>query len=238
MAGSINVMNDELADVLLKLVADPAEPPMLRARAAIALGPVLELADTDGFESLEEITGIADLDDVPGVPITEPAFDRIRESLRKLYEDTGNPKEVRRRVFEAAIRAPQLWHTKAIQTAYASGDPEWKLTAVFAMRWVKGFDAQILESLKNPDLEIQGEAVEAAGNWELKQAWPHIAALVKDRKTPKSLLLAAIGAVGNLRPKEAPRVLAHLMDSPDEEIAEAVEDALAMADFEEGDEDF
>ena len=44
------------------------------------------------------------------------------------------------------------------------------------MRFVRGFDEQILEALdsKNPDTHY--EVVLAAGNWEVDAAWPHVAA--------------------------------------------------------------
>jgi|SRR5215472_15366290 len=97
------------------------------------------------------------------------------------------------------------------------------------MRWVRGFDDQILEALKSGDAKIQREAIQAAGNWELAAAWSHILALLRDAASPKSLLLAAIGAVSSIRPAKAPSVLADLADSDDEEIAEAVDDAIGMA---------
>jgi hypothetical protein len=45
------------------------------------------------------------------------------------------------------VRAPQDWHENAVGSAYASGDDTWKLTAVFCMRFVRGFDGQIVEEL-------------------------------------------------------------------------------------------
>lgn len=53
------------------------------------------------------------------------------------------------------MRAPEQWHQNAIRAAYSNGDKEWILTAVFSMRWVRGFDDQILEALKSGDAEIQ-----------------------------------------------------------------------------------
>jgi HEAT repeat protein len=97
------------------------------------------------------------------------------------------------------------------------------------MRWVRGFDDRILEALKSADSEIHYEAVEAAGNWALDAAWPHLVALVQDARTEKSLLIAAIGAIASIRPAEAPAILVNLADSYDEEIAEAADDAMAMA---------
>ena len=90
---------------------------------------------------------------------------------------------------------------------------------------------QILEALKSPDPEIHFEAVEVAGNWGLAPAWPHVLAIVRNPKAPKPLLLAAIGAVSTIRPAEAAGVLVDLADSDDEEIAEAADEAIQMAEF-------
>ena len=229
LAGDLTVINDELADALMAIIRSPDEPEQLRAAAAIALGPVLEQADIDGFE---------DPDDVP---ISQSTFRNIQDLLHQLQFDNRIPNEVRRRILEASVRAPEEWHQNAIRAAYSSGDKEWILTAVFSMRWIRGFDDQILEALKRDDAEIQYEAILAAGNWGLAAAWSQMLALVRDSATPKSLLLAAIGAVASIRPGEARSVLADLSDSDDEEIAEAVDEAIGMAEAvpeEEDDEAF
>jgi hypothetical protein len=218
LAGDSAVINDDLANTLLAIVRSAAEPEPLRARAAVSLGPALEGADMGGFE---------DPDDSP---ISERMFHNIQNSLQKLFLDTGNPKEVRRRILEASVRAPKDWHRMAIRTAYSSGDRDWMLTAVFSMRWVSGFDREIVEALNNADPEIHFEAVNAAGQREVDAAWPHIAALIDDAGTPKPLLLAAIEAAGNIHPPEALEILADLADSDDDEIAEAADDALSMAE--------
>jgi hypothetical protein len=219
LAGDLVVMNDDLAGVLLGIVEDSSEPEQLRARAAISFGPVLDQADIDGFE---------DPDDVP---ISEKTFNRIQASLERLAQDERVPKEVRRRVLEASVRAPQDWHQSAIRTAFETGDREWVLTAVFAMRWIRGFDEEILQSLKSTDPETHFEAVSAAGARELDAAWPHVLDLVENaRTTPRPLLLAAIEAVGSIRSREAATVLGDLTESRDEEIAEAAEEAIMMAE--------
>ena len=166
LGGDSTVINDELADALLSILRNPRESDSLRGQAAISLGPALEYADMDGFE---------DPDDVP---ITEPMFGKIQEALHKLYMDAQTPKEVRRLVLEASVRAPDNWHKDAVAAAYRSDDEDWKLTAVFCMQFIRGFDKQILESLKSQNSDIHYHAVCAAGNWEIDAAWPHIAALV------------------------------------------------------------
>jgi hypothetical protein len=54
--------------------------------------------------------------------------------------DASVPTDVRRRILEASVRAPQDWHRDAIRAAYASDDDVWRLTAVFCMRSVRGFE--------------------------------------------------------------------------------------------------
>jgi len=218
LAGDFTVINDELAGMLLSIVGNDHESEELRGKAAISLGPTLDHADLDGF------------DDPDTTVISERMLSQIQETLRKLYLDADVPKEVRRRILEASVRAPQNWHHEAVRAAYFNGDEKWKLTAAFCMRFVRGFDEEILESLdaKNPDIHY--EAVCAAGNWQVDAAWPHIASLGTSDETEKDLLLAAIDAVANIRPGEAPEILLGLTESDDEDIVEAAHEAMAMAE--------
>jgi len=228
LAGNLVVINDDLADALMSVVRGADEPEELRARAAISLGPVLEQSYINEF------------DDPDDTPITERTFRNIQDMFQELYLDTGIPKEVRRRILEASVRAPEDWHKNAISSAYASGDQDWVLTAVFSMRWVRGFDKQILEALNSKNPEILDEALQAAGTWELGRAWSRIIALLKDAETPKHLLLSAIEAAGNIRPAEAWETVGDFTNSADEDIAEAAHEAIEMAGLMSGkdDEDF
>ena len=222
LAGDMVAINDALVEALLTIVGNAAEPEELRAKAAISLGPVLEQSDL-------EMGDAGEFDDPDDVPISEKTFRKIQQSLRKLYLDTNVPKLVRRRILEAAVRAPEDWQNQAIRTAYANDDPEWKLTAVFCMRYVRGFEKQILEALESQDPKIHYEAISAAGNWEVDAAWPHITALLASSATSKDLLLAAIEAVATIRPREAGPLLVDLADSDDEDIADAADEAMSMA---------
>jgi hypothetical protein len=69
------------------------------------------------------------------------------------------------------------------------------------------------------------------------RARPHLVALVQDAHTPKPLLIAAISAIADIRPAEAPTILVDLADSDDEEIAEAAEEAIGMAEIDSDEED-
>ncbi|MGP8245240.1 MAG: hypothetical protein ACLQVN_12070 [Bryobacteraceae bacterium] len=219
MAGDLVVMDDQMASLLLDIVRSAEEAVELRAKAAISFGPALEQSFVDEFD-----------DEFGKPPINKKTFDRIQQTLRNVYFDGLLPKQVRRKALEASVRAPQDWHRDAIRTAYASGDEEWKLTAVFGMRWVGGFDPEILETLDSPNPDIHYEAVQAAGAQAIAAAWPHIAALLASESTAKPLLLAAIEASASVCPAEARLVLADMAGSEDEDIADAVDEALLMAD--------
>ena len=225
LAGDFTVINDELVDALLSILRSGDRSEKVRGRAAISLGPVLEHADTVGFEDADDL------------PIAEGTFHRIQELLRRLYMDANVPKEVRRRILEASVRAPQDWHQDAVRAAYFSDDEAWRLTAVFCMRFLRGFDEQILEALDSKNPDIHCEAVLAAGNWEVDAAWPHVVALVTSEETDKALLLAAIEAVASIRPHEAAEILDDLADSDDEDIVAAVHEAMAMTEGPAGEDD-
>ncbi len=219
LAGEAVVLNEELADALLKIVKSPEESVELRSKSAISLGPGLEEAWLGDYEDPEDLPALS-----------QSFVQAIQQLFHDLYLDAGGPIDVRRAVLESSVRFPQDWHTDVVRTAYADKDPKWRLTAVFCMRFVKGFDAEILAALKSPDPAIHRNAIEAAGNWELDAAWPHIFNLVTSKKTEKSLLLAAIGAAATIRPAET-EIIEPFVDSYDEDISEAATEALAEAGF-------
>jgi len=216
LAGDYTVISDEMDNALLKVLEDGSETDAIRVRAAISFGPVLE-------------TMYLELDD-DEPPISESTLSRIHFTLEKVYQDTGNSKELRRRVVEGSVRFPQPWHEPAIREAWESGDPEWMLTAVFAMRHVRGFEESIMAALRSSDPLIHLEAVRAAGTWGLEAAWPHVVSLVQGRDTSKDLLIEAVSAVGSIRPAEARHVLEDLLDTGDEDVDEAAHEAIEMAD--------
>ncbi|MBN1919534.1 MAG: hypothetical protein JW889_16680 [Verrucomicrobia bacterium] len=219
LAGDTCVIDDTVVAALLALAQDADESDELRGKAAVALGPALELADTDGFDMQEMVV------------ISQEAFHDAIDALRKLYGDPSVPQFVRRRVLEGSVRARQPWHKEAVRRAYASDDEEWKLTAVFCMNYVRGFNKQIVESLGSDNPLIHDEAVRAAGNQEVKAAFQHIAGLIESDDTEKNLLLAAINAASSIRPGEAASLVADLANSDDEDIAAAADEAIAYSEL-------
>ncbi len=218
LAGDFVVMDDAIAAALIQTVRNNRWSEDTRGSAAIALGPALANADTMLFDDPDDIL------------ISEECFHRTRAALHELFRDPEVPNGVRRDVLEASVHAPQEWHGEAVRQAYIRDDSSWRRTAVFCMSFIPGFDDEILEALRSSDEEIERNAVLAAGDQRVDEAWPHIVALVDSDETPKAILLAAIDAVANIRPEEAMSVLGELAESDDEEISEAALDALALVD--------
>ena len=228
LAGEIVIVSQDLTKALSAIVADRGASDELRGRAAIALGPVLE--EMDLHEPLGD-----ELDELDPPPIPPHEFQRIRWELQAVYRAADTPKEVRRRILEASVRAPEAWHEDAIREAYGRDDDEWRLTAIFCMGRVQGFASEILASLNDPAEAVRFEAVQAAGLREIRAAWPHVAHLLRSPDTDRQLLLAAIEASVGVRGKATIEFLDDLSASEDEEIAEAAEEATMMANALYGD---
>ena len=217
LAGDYVVINDPLASKLLAIAHDSTESESMRGNAAISLGTALEHADTMGFDDADDIL------------ISEELYQRIQATLQSIFQDDKVPAAVRRRILEGSVRAPQKWHAEAIRQAWAEENLNWKITASFCMRFVHGFDEQILAGLQSPEAEVRFQALCAAGNWEVDGAWPFIADLVTSKDTEKEMLLAAIEAAAQIRPQEAVVLLDDFLDDDDEEISEAAFEALTLA---------
>jgi hypothetical protein len=216
LAGDYTNMNDALAEALLAVTGCADESVELRGAAVIALGGALEHAYTMGFEDEDDIL------------LTESGFHQVLHTLHQLFLDPDVPEDVRRRVLEASVRAPQDWHDEAVRNAL-SGGGLWRLTAVFCMRFISGFDYDILDALDDDNPRIRYHAVCAAGVWEIDEAWPHVLNLLTADDTDKELRLAAIDAVASIRPVEAAEILNQLTTSDDDDIVDAAYEALAMA---------
>lgn len=225
LAGDDTVINDELAGLLVTIVADGNEPDDLRAAAAISLGPGLESAYMFGDD--EEVDDPLFPDD-DEMPFSHEMWQLIQQALRAVFEDDAVPMEVRRRALEASVRSPEGWHEAAIREAWESDDEDRRLTAVFGMGHVRGFEQEILEALESGNDDIRFHAVCAAGIWEVGEAWLEIVEIL-DGEEDKDLLIAAFGAAAAINPEEAPELLGRYLDSDDEDIVESAHEAMSMA---------
>lgn len=224
LAAEEKVLNDEMADALLDILHDDEESEELRCIAVEAFGPALQYNGINGFYESQQVF------------FSEKKFYEIKKTLRDFYYDIKLPKTLRRRILEADVCTPMQWHKNAIKRAYESDDEEWILSAIFGMGYVKGFKKQIQESLESSNPEILYEAVCAAGNAGVKEAWPVIKDILSSPQEDKMLLRSAISAAPFINHSEAEEFLTQLSENEDEDIAEAAEIALMYSSDELEDE--
>lgn len=212
-------MDDEVARAFLDVASSDA-PDEVRGDVIIGLGPVIEEASDDYMDDDEFL-----LDPELGPPISREMYETIVREIRGIYEDEAQPKLVRRRAFEVLVRDPQPWLTSEIRKRFASDDPEWRVTGIFAMGYVTGFDEEIAAAVRSEQGKLLFEAVRAAGSMDVSAAASRIRELATSTKIDRDLRLAAIGALPNVD-RDSHEVLERLAMSADEDIAAAAEAAL------------
>lgn len=158
-------------------------------------------------------------------------YERLRDQLLRLLQSDEST-ELRRRALEAvAVYPDDAAVHEAIATAYASGAPEVRMSALFAMsqnldaRWL-GLVRQALES---PHDGIRFEAARAAGLLAHRGAVPRLTELLGD--SDREVQLAAIQALGQIGGPDPVNILRRLAVSRDDVVREAAEAALEEAAF-------
>lgn len=206
-----------LMNRLIRVVADD-EAAHVRATAASALGR---------FVLLGELGDLAEYQ-------ANKALDAANAVLNNLDEAI----DVRRRALEAVANSSQEFVAEAIGDAYNHADRRMQISAVFAMG--RSYDEQwteaVLRELDSNDPEMRYEAARSAGELELEEAIPRLKRLVfDDDREVKEVAIWSLGEIGG---KEALRTLERLaadaVNSDDEEMIEAIEDALSAASLGSG----
>jgi hypothetical protein len=171
------------------------------------------------------------------LPESEAA--RAQQVAVRLLTDETVDVDLRRRALEALANSSNDLVPGAIRKAYRSSDHKMKVSSLFAMG--RTCDDQwediILTELTSDDAEMRFEAARAAGELELVSAVPRLAQLLtEDDQEIKEVAIWSLGEIGG---KEALRVLRAMLDvaeeSEDEDLIEAVEDAIGNASLAGGD---
>lgn len=219
------VVDDALARELLRFAREGDRDPEERGRALIALGPALEEASYEEAPDGSLPSGGADWWEAS---LSDDGYRQLHGELRRLYHDAGIPKVVRRRALEAAVRAPRDWQREAAAAAWESGDPEWRLTAVFAMGFLGGFRDEIVAAFRGEDPLVRRQAIRATGHSDAadRALRKEVLALAADPGADREDRLAAIWALGEAQPRGAREVLEELVEDGDPEISAEAEAAL------------
>ncbi len=218
---AVDEADDELAEEMIRLLLeDPNEE--VRARVPIALGPTLELC----WDEIDEEGRLPPPDDYSLNSLTQGVYDRLVETLRRVYLDGATPELVRRRVLEGAVRSPLPWQEKATAAAFRSDNELWRITAVFCMGYLPGFDDEIVEAFDSGSELVRYEAIRTAGLREVQRLGRPLLALAEDPEADLEERVAAIETLPLLGPPGAFEILDELCADPEEAVAEAAEEAL------------
>lgn len=212
----------EMIDPLMRLAKqDPSQE--VRSKALVVLGGYIyegEMAAYDfDWGAMEEFMREGEL--------PEEDFLRVKEFLLGVIRDGSETLDSRRFAIEAIsfLNEPEVW--EIIEEAYRHPDVKMKMSAIFAMgrqgnlRWKE----TILKELDSPVLELQYEAVRAAGESYLEEATPYLMELAQEAED-KELRLAAIFALGRTGGEGVFELLDELTTHRDEEIREVAEAAM------------
>lgn len=158
---------------------------------------------------------------------------RIEEALMGVFGNTALGTEVRRLALEAVAPLNMPRVKKAITTAYQSGNPTLKVSAVYAMgqNSDKGWMPMLLKELASTNGELRYEAIRACGEIGEEEAIPHLARFIG--ASDEDLSLAAIEALSKIGGEKAKECLEDCVDSPEEAISQAAAKALKEMEEEE-----
>lgn len=189
------------------LLADPA--PGVRAAAAVNLRRFVEDAE------------LLRLDRSQG--------ERIVSALRRAFEDSGEPVEVRAAAIEALGPCGQPWVADLIAAAYESEDRGMQISAVRAMgnsaleRWVE----YLADRLESGDEEFRLEAAVAAGSLGSEDLVPPLGELLEDDDF--DVVFAAIESLGEIGGETASELLHEYKRSAPPELTEVTDIAIELA---------
>lgn len=213
---AINLLWEDESLYLLSLLIDLAENDEntdVRAAATSELGR---------FILLGEYGDIPDRDCV-----------RAQDVAIGLLNDNTEDIRVRRRALEAISNSSLDFVAEAISEAYESDEQLMRVSALYAMG--RSYDQQwseiVLKEIRSDDPEVRYEAARAAGELEISDAIPLLGqlAVVDERE----IQLVAIWSLGEIGGSQATRLLSAMAEDAeeanDEDLLEAIEDALGYA---------
>ncbi|MBM3129844.1 MAG: hypothetical protein FJ009_14625 [Chloroflexi bacterium] len=167
--------------------------------------------------------------DAPFVEITPADYQRVADFLLRIAHDPDEALTARRYALEAlAFRSDDPAVIDLIEWAYFHRDRRMKISAIFAMarhghpQWAK----HILAELRSDDLQIQYEAVRAAGELGLTEATDTLIGLATNKTIRKPLRLLAIYALGETGDERAYPVLEKLARARDRDVRDVARDAI------------
>ncbi len=205
---------DESADTMRKLMRMAAADPDAAARAC-------------ALEQLGRFILLGEYGDIAAELAAE-----AQELSHRLHTDRAQPLEVRRRALEALANSSHPAVSALIRAAYADGNHELGLSAIFAMGRTcnRQWQDLLLAELDSHDSERVYEAIRACGEIPILEARERIAGFTQS--DDQELQLIAIWSLGEIGGARAIEVLSGLAEgAADEAMSAAIDEALDAAGF-------
>lgn len=198
---------NQVAPLLKMMLTDPA----VNVRAAAAA-------------SLARFVLMAELDQIP--PSRHAIIHDVMQSLRAVIADQDEDVQVRRRAIEAIAYSGDQDIPNLLRQAYASADEKMRISAMCGMGRSADdvWKAIVIKELESANPEMRYEAARAAGELELQQAVPGLAALLDD--PDREVQEMAIWALGQIGGRRASQLLHKCYEEGDEETRQLVGDTL------------
>ena len=196
-----------LVKVFLTMLNNDPDP-QVQAAVASALGRFINLGELDVIPGKERIA--------------------IEQALIPKF-DKSNPILLRRRAIESLGYSSTPEVDILIKQAYSESDKAMVASAIFAMgrsandAWAD----TVMSNLQNPNVDVQEEAVRAAGELELQNAREEIMELLDDEGLDQDVFLAVIWSLSQIGGPGVQEKLEQLAEDPDmdEETIELIDSA-------------
>lgn len=199
--------------LVILLRSDPS--PIVRSACATSLGRFMELAELEKLTRQRRDQAYSAL---MGAIITTPPgsliYNRALESLSYVSNQ-----QIEQLIREAYASADQGLRVAAVTSMGRSGNPD--------------YVELVLRQLNNVLPPMRVEAAHACGELEIKEAVADLGKLLDDPEP--DVIFAAIEALGEIGGDTAQDILKRAVQSDDEEIAEAAQEALDELEFLHGD---
>lgn len=206
--------NQNLVPIFIRMLNDDPDP-AVRAAAATALGQFVYLGE---LEKIPE--------------------NLLRDVEENLLSVISSPEEalIRRRALESMGYSGRKEMAGLIREAYNTNDPDWMSSALFAMGRSadSAWAPDVVRMLRHPKVNVQLEAVRAAGNLEIETARRALLDLLEEEAQDSEVRAATIWSLSQIGGEEVRETLEQILDeTEDEEEAELVENALDNLTFTE-----
>ncbi|MDQ3855054.1 MAG: HEAT repeat domain-containing protein [Chloroflexota bacterium] len=158
--------------------------------------------------------------------------DHLQELLRRLVQEAPDGSDLQMRSAESlAYLGSDSVLDECISRLYYDGGEDEQASALTAMgrtmdpRW----KPTVLEELDSPSPRLQFHAARAAGEMGLEEAVQRLAQLIAG--SDRELQHTAVWALGQIGDRTSTKLLESLLETPDEGLREAAEDALNEAAY-------